>query len=461
MRFFRLIAGTTLTVFLLGAGVASADPPWSVPAPIVSGMQLDFPPVLTFSGDGHALATLDGGNGGQLSPLLVANPGGSTFTEIGRVLLLAPPAPYGRRGFAYLRAPSPPPGPHPIDNVKLTRLGVSLGTVPGSLGRFQLLARLRSRPGDQSASIGADPRGNVAAAWAELQDKGRRRPLRVALRRPGHAFGRPRTLVGRPVVRNIALAYGTNGDLVVAFERLHAFTEAGADIAVRVKRHGGRFGPIQSLGPSRGSSSIATAVGPTGTAVVAWGTQDGGEEAGRPWTVRAAMLRSAAPRFSKTQLLDPGRVDRPASRVGAAIGGDGTTTVAWTGVAARKLPYPLRVAMAGRTGRFGPTAQLAPNGAMLGVVAARDGTTTVLWGSLSAAEDETLGGIFASRRPAGAGAFTASEAVSPPESASNHASIALDPLRGSPAVLWIGSPGTPSGGLPQSPVQPLYSTRGA
>lgn len=461
MSFTRLIAAAAVTVSLLGAGDARAQAPWSAPATIASDISAFSWPALIFTGDGHALAILDGGGTGELTRVLAADPGASTFTEIGRTLLLAGPTAYGRRGVAYVRAPAPPRG-QSIYDLRVTRLGVSLGTVPGSLGRFRQLVRIALGPGDESARIAADARGNVAAAW--LESRHGHTILRVALRRRGHAFDRVTTLVGGPNVSDIALAYGANGDLVVAFERINPLAgEAKSVIAARVKRRGRQFGPIQSLGPSGGSSSIATAVSRTGRAVVAWGTQDGGEGVERPWTVRTTLLRSDADRFSEAQLLDPGRVARPVGPVSAAIGRDGTATVAWSGVAARKLPYPVRVATAGPTGRFGATAQLAPNGAARGVVTARDGTTTVLWGSLTDPEAETLDQIFASRRPAGARHFAAPEAVSPPEPAVNNAAIALDPRSGRPAALWIGAPGTPFGQPLEgdTPVKALYSTRGA
>jgi hypothetical protein len=466
MRSFRFIASTALTVSVLGGGVAHADAPWSAPVTIASGINVFWQPGLTFTGDGHALATLDGAGFGEATRILAANPGTSKFAEIGRAVLVAPPAPYGGRNVAYLRTPSPPPGPHPIDTLKVTRLGVSLGQIPGSLGRFQQLARIASSPRDVSAAVAADPRSNVAAAWVE--PRGSRTVLRVALRRPGRAFSSPTTLgetEGYLEAPPLDLAYGADGDLVVVLQRTRSkvVSEATLEIAVRVKRHGHRFGPIQSLGPSRGSSSVATAVAPTGAAVVAWGTQDGGEGVEQPWTVRAATLRSGARRFSKTQLLDPGRVARPVAGVSAAIGRDGSATVAWSGVAARKLPYPVRVATASPTGRFGATAQLAPNGAALGIATARDGTTTALWGSLTDPEAETLDRIFASRRPAGTSHFAAPEVVSPPEPATHYGSIALDPRSGRPSALWIGAPGTPFGELLDdgAAVEPLYSTRGA
>jgi hypothetical protein len=327
---------------------------------------------------------------------------------------------------------------------------VSLGTVPGSLGRFQPLARLAQYPVDVKAGIAADPRGNVAAAWIEP----RRSSLQIALRRPGGAFAPATTLAaGGFRISAIALAYGANGDLVVAFRRRNTRVRGPGskkpEIAVRIKRAGRRFGAIQSVGRARTVASIATAVAPTGGAVVAWGTQDAGIEANEPWTVRAALLRSGARRFSNPQLLDPGVVARPVGPVRAAIGPDGTATVAWSGTSRTGG----RVATARMTGRFGASAQLAPDGRALDVVTARDGTTSVLWGPSSDPDGVVLDRVLVSRRASGARLFAPPEVVSHDEPAAG-AAIALDPRNGRPAVLWITAP------LHGFPEVLQYATRG-
>jgi hypothetical protein len=477
MRSIHLIAAAALSVFVLGAGIARADAPWAAPVTIASGDYAFFRPALAFTNDGHALAVLNGSGAmgpGDSSPgltrVFAAPPGASAFAEIGRTALVAGPAVYGRRGAAYLRMPRPT---RARANVRV--LGASLGTVPGSLGRFQKLARVDvSHSGAISARIAADPRGNVAAVWLDprpprASGDQARLFVRIALRRPGHAFG-PATTLGEAIEHSeggnlLDVAYGANGDLVVTFQRTRSrrVSQRTLELAVRVKRRGHGFGPLQSLGPSRGSSSIATAVAPTGAAVVAWGTQDGGEGVEEPWVVRAAVLRSGARRFSSTHLLDPGRVWYPVGPVSAAIGRDGTATVAWSGVAVaqRQLAYPVRVATAGPTGHFDAITQLAPNGAARGVVTARDGTTTVLWGPLTDPEGEVLDGIVASRRPAGASVFAAPETVIQGEAAVNNVAFALNPRTASPAALWIGAPGKPPGQpLDGLPLQPRYSTRG-
>jgi hypothetical protein len=466
MSTLRLIATGTVICGLLAAGVARADPSWSTPVPVASGITVFHRSSLTFSGDGRALATLDGAAFGEPTRILVAPPRSSAFTQIARAVLVAKPAPFGQRDVAYLRTPPPPPGPHPIDEIKVTRLGASLGRIPGPLGRFQPLARIATSPRDVVARVAADARGNVAAAWLEPVRNSQRLAVRVALRRPGHAFDRPRTIgeavgycdCGAP----LDLAYGPKGDLVVVYQRSRTrlVDHRSLEIVVRVARRG-RFGPSQSLGPARGSSSVASAVAPSGAAVVAWGTQDPGEEADEPWNVRAAVLRAGARRFSKAQLLDHGRVGRPVGPVTAAMGPDGRATVAWAGIGAGKLPHPVRVATAGLTGFFGAAVRLAASGVALGVVTSPDRTTTVLWGPLSDPEAEYLDGISASRRSAAEAGFAAPEAVSAPGAVTNDGSIALDPISGHGAALWIGATGAPPGQplVDDSPVQPLYSTR--
>jgi hypothetical protein len=450
----HLIAAAALTGSLLGGGVARAEAPWSAPLSIASGVESYTRPALAFTGDGHAQATLRGDSAGDLSRILVAAPGTSAFTETGRSALVAPPAVYGRRAVAYLRT-------RPVAGAKTTRLGASLGATSGALGRFQPLARVALPVGE--ARIAADARGNIAAGW--LEPRGRQIILRVALRRPGQPFGRPTTLVGDVEVREWELAYGADGDLVVAFERSLPPDFVRRELAVRVKRSGRRFGPIQSLGRLHGSvgpTSIATAVAPTGRAVVAWGTQLAGEEADSPWTVHAALLSPGAGRFSRPQVLDPGQVTAPPDGpVRAAIGRDGTATVTWSGIVRAKvaLSYPVRVATARRARRFGAAQQLAPSGAAIGVVTAADGTTTVLWGSVSDPDSEVLDAILASRRRAGTSIYAAPEAVTERETAAD-AAIALDPQSDRPATLWIGAPGgVPGQSLMDLPVEPRYSIR--
>jgi hypothetical protein len=448
----RCVAIVTALVALAFCGVVDAAAPWSPPKTVASGIDAFWHPTLRFTGDGHALAMLDGSGAAPtgLTRVLAAAPGTTAFREIGRTVLIGRPAPYGRHGMAYLRAAAPPRGKN-IDAMRSTRLGVSLADAPDTLGRFRPLEEIASTPGDVSARVAADPRGNVAAAWLQPGKAGL--AVRVALRRPGHAFGRPQT-IGRAQnfgeVNPLDLAYGANGDLVVAFQRTTSVTSVShrtLRLAVRVKRHGRPFGPIQTLGPLLGSSSISTAIAATGRAVVAWGAQDSGEGIEDPWTVHAAVLRADARRFSRTQLLDPGQVAYPTSAVRAAIGRDGVATVAWTPFSAAGQRYPVRVTTAAPTGRFGAPAQLAINAAVIGVVTAGDGTTTVLWGRIADEEAETLDGIFASSRGRGTGLFGPPEAVSPPhELAVNTVSVDVDPATGQPAALWIGgtvSPGAP------------------
>lgn len=470
MRCFIVICVGVIGSVLLGACGAYDDGPWSA-ATTVDDVSVYFRSALTFTGDGHAVASLDGTGDGELTRIVVAGPGASTFAEIGRGVLLAEPAAFGRAGVAYLRA-RPLPRGQSFDELAPTRLGVSLGTVPGSLGRWQPLARIASA--DVTAAIAADPRGDIAAAWFE--SRGGHTLLRVALRSAGHAFSRPMTLAEAWASEgdSLALAYGANGDLVVVFQRsrVRDGDNTTIEIAARVKRADGRFGAIQSLGPSRGFSSIASAVGSSGAAVVAWGTHDGGEGRNEPWTVRAATLRPGAHRFARTELLDSkGVAYYPVADVNAAVGSDTTATVLWSGIEHAKdasLQYPVRVATARAGRRFGRPIQIARNGAALGVVAAPDATTTVLWGSRYGDRQggepdpasQPLARILASRRAAGARRFAAPEPVSPDKPSINDGALALNPRSGHPSALWIGAHTTACDLTGDDcPVDALYSTR--
>jgi hypothetical protein len=459
------ICGLSAAPALAAADAPRAPTPWS--APIALPTSSTAAPVLTFTADGHAIAG-SASSATTRGAVVAAKPGTTRFTTIGTGDLVDTPATYGRDDVAYLRTAVP-------TNLKVADLGVSLGSA-SSLGRFQQLARLNiSQSGEVTARIAADPHGDVAVVW--LAPSGSQTVVRFALRPAGHAFEPTTTLgvysgadYGSPP---LDVAYGSNGDLVVVFQGTsevgHANTKT-LRIVARVKRAGGKFGPLTVIGPAQGSTSLATAVAPNGRAVIGWGTAlSGGTNLDGTWTVRAALLAPHAKSFASAQLLDPGGVvDEPNTGVKVAIGTSGTATVAWSGVTVEPEPVdqgfvrPARVATAGPTARFGPTTQLARDAAVFGVVSAGNGTTTILLGPLSDLGN-TIDQILATRRPAGASSFSAPEAVSAPEFLTSGATLAVNPHTRGLAALWLGNPSLQPGAPenPPAPVTAQYSTRGA
>src|SRR4051794_11307333 len=93
----RRVAAATAVLALAGCaggGVADAAAPWSPPATVASGIDVFWHPTLGFTGDGHALATLDGSGAAPpgLTRVLAAPPGTTAFRETGRIVLIGRPA---------------------------------------------------------------------------------------------------------------------------------------------------------------------------------------------------------------------------------------------------------------------------------------------------------------------------------------------------------------------------------
>ena len=106
---------------------------------------------------------------------------------------------------------------------------------------------------------------------------------------------------------------------------------------------------------------------PSGRAVVAWGSQDVGEEANEPYSVYAAVRRAGASRFRAAQVLDAGGpAIRAEGTVALGVAGDGSSVVAWSspqGSYRAGIQQSVRVATAGPRGRFGAQREQAPSGA--------------------------------------------------------------------------------------------------
>ena len=463
----RLVLATLLTLAL--AAPASAAAPWSAPADLGPPADYVEAPTLAFAPAGTGLAgwlvraqpadagglpgAIDvnyrGDNDGYTSRIAAIGAGGALGAP--RVLqgidVAGPALDAAGRGVV-LRSQILASDPDARRRQRVTWATVS---AQGAVGRAHplLTATLTDPP-----SLAVDARGDAVAAWSEYVAPKSRRALwgsfrvRAAFRRAGHGFGRPMTLFVTQ-----ALDYEHNGAVTAAIGRdgraLVAFADArenpGRDRrAVYAWRRGdrGRFGPTMKVGPQHGFADVAATVTDSGRAVVAWGTQDGGEEANMPWVVYAASLGPHASKFGALQTLDPGgAVERPFGGVAPASAPAGRVTVAWSAVRGggpAGIAFPVMTATSDATGRFGPAQTVAPSGAVGGVAVRRDGTAIVTWATARGIQQTTQ--AMAAIRAAGATAFGAPEAIADPDVAGPPA-VAFDPVTGRPTVAWPARPG--------------------
>jgi hypothetical protein len=424
---------------LLAPASTAVAASWSMPATLgpADGSVVD--PAIAFGSAGGPLISAG------FRPAVAYSPGKplqtatrlfAGTTERAQVRLVAPPVAYGAARAAFLRR-----SPRDRDITPIMTLGVSLGDVTGNPGRFHLLSTLAI---PDSAAIAANDAGVVAVAWTEAT-RGIDGRVRLAVRRAGGRFARAITVasgaVGRPTGgtvsgRGVAVAVGGRGEVVVAYQR-----ERGRARTIEARRLGRRLGRPQTLGPQRGLVDLSAATAPSGRAVVAWGSQDVGEEANEAYRVYAAARSAGSARFGAAQVLDRGGpAIRPNGRVALAVGRDGAAVVAWSSPLGSYSAGPrsaVRVASASPRGRFGAQRELAPSGAVGDVAIGAGGAAIVVWSQV-AGEEEPLD-VIAALRPAGASDFGTPEAVSPRERAS-YPAAAFDPKSGQPVVVWSATP---------------------
>jgi hypothetical protein len=440
-----------LTLALTGLALVPAAPaiaalPWSAPATIANGIPQLADPTIAFSGNGHAvlsarLTTKADGLPSRGFTRLFGQQADGSFSGRARLVLAAPPAAWGRSRLALLRLPLAKGNVTIADLAHpQTSLGSSFGRCCGPLevdpGGYH---RLTTRADRASGAIAASERGDVAAVWVEHLPG--RDHLAVALRRLGQPFGRPSVIAGSGYISSPSVAYGAGGDLLVAYQRsVSGRGRVDRRVEARVRRVGHGWAVAQRLGASSGFSEISTAAAPSGRMVVAWGTQDLGEEANTPWIVRAAERPPGVHGFDAAQDLETSEgIARPAGRVATAMEPDGTATVAWSGITGTAFShsYPARVATAAPSAPFSAARTLAPNAAVQDAAMSDQATALVVWATLpEPGDDQTTDQVFASLRLAGTPTFAAAEAVSPPERASL-ARAAFDPATGRPAVVWV------------------------
>jgi hypothetical protein len=401
------------------AAPAAAAPPWGEPATLTQPAQLVADPAIAFSPFGeafvgwssarHARVGLRKGDG-DLRAIRTAGGG-----------LLDDPAAVGD-GMALLEA-------RVVG--RLVELRVPTFDADGTPHRPYVAARVRH---PQAASFAAEHGGSLAVAWVDLRYR-----LHLVTGDVRRGFGRPRVIgalggPGHPDYVDIDIGF-SDIELVIASVR------RGRRAEVRT----GRPGALrrQTLGPAGGVTDVRVGAAFDGRAVVLWGAQDGGEEANKPYVVRAAIRAARNRRFGRPQVLaDRGAPNRPAGELSLEVGLDGTAVAAWSSAAGPRYPYafPVMAATAPPGGRFGAAAQLDASGAVGDIALSLDGDALVVWSRILSENYQEPDQVFAALRPAG-GAFGPPEEVSPNEVATEPAA-AFDG-DGRPAVVWAARPGGP------------------
>lgn len=448
----RLFVASGLATFLATGSPALAAPPWSEPRSLGPQEEVVSRATIGFGTSGAGLIAWRTGDQ-PIGRVGTDADRFATLTADGRLVehgaldgqLAAPPVVFGRKRVALLREGliSKPDARPPLRY----RLRLSLGTIGRPAGRLgRVLATYARFPSDAAAgpAMAVGPRGELAIAWMAFKGDefgtGRWR-VRLAVRRANGRFDRIRTVdtgdaAGDRNSYSVAVTFARR-DVVVAYAR-----ERGKrTVAVRTLLRGRRFDRPQTIGPDLGLLWLRTAASRAGRTVIAYATQDTGEEANLPHAVRAAIREPRAVRFGPTQVLDAGgAVERAPGRLSLAVGPDGTAGVAWSNAVGGGFPfsYPVRVVVAEPAAGFGPATALAANGAAGDVVVRNRGAVLVAWTGDVGVAGSAPPEAFAALRPAAGQPFGAPEAISPgPGMTSGQtAAAAFDPRTGRPTVVW-------------------------
>jgi hypothetical protein len=230
---------------------------------------------------------------------------------------------YGADG-AILALIAPGPGADPQ-----SRVAVRFGKVDGRFGALRVVRRAPAYT-IRRASLAVNTRGEAALAWFE--DRGVRTDrVYVALRRPGHNFGRPRRLAtGR--VRGVAAAIGERGQVLVSWD-------ARGVLRTRFKARGARgFRAADTIRSRKAfNADMHPVITRSGRAVLAWSAQFTSEGGSRgPVFFQAATRAAGARRFARARLLEeiPSRDDDGFGHpLDAVVDSAGVVAIAWRGAA--------------------------------------------------------------------------------------------------------------------------------
>ena len=449
------------------AAEGSGLPPWSEPvAPLATGGVEDAR--ITFAADGMALVTwqrFDASAQRTGQQVVWRTPAGAVVRrQTLAVGFASSPLPMAADRFAVLGLG----GARSDPRTGAARVRLSIGLLrPGApVGRFRTLATF-VQPADVTGgpiapAIAVDRDGEIAVAWSEAtrlrRIPGRRglftgtERLRLAVRRPGGGFRRPRTVATRRLggLGPVALAYA-RGRLLIAFAGARNGSAVRADTITRVRARTGRLSRPERVGPADRSWGIDlhAAAGPDGTMAVAWGSRVVEEcPTGRKQvyaTVRGPRARS----FSRARHVGAAaRITCESRTIDLIVDGAGRATVAWSQRDSAR-ERSVRIAMLNRAGRVMAREHLG-SGDFGDLALAPDGTALVTWDDGLDPLDFTelplpgptlpdgarRGRAFAALRPPGGTGFGPPELVSAPYEDVGPPRAAFEPRSGLPVLLW-------------------------
>ena len=425
----RLVALAWLLALTVPAA-AVADPPWSPPGN-VSAPHLFVDPVdVTASADGTALAWWawqDGtGTAARTGWSLASRPPGATAFGAQRS---APSGTVAVEAYAKTRAIALTDRALGPANIGRTRLSAAFGATSGSFGSQRTVA---DGPRLDRPVLAANANGDAAIAY--FQDRGTTNDrVMVSLRRAGGSFGAP-FQVGQGPIRSVAIAVGTRGDVLVAWD-------ARGTIRARYARSfGAGFQPIETISSDPTFfAQMQALVDDRGRCYLAWSAQLLTEGGTRGPVFNEVAVRPVGHHFRAAQLLERDGSNRSQAPVAIVTTGH-DAKVAWTGFDGANSR--VRAASTEPTARVGGRQDVPPAGrdGVLSDLAYRSGITLVVWdnGSFDANQ------VFAAVAPPGA-PFAPPEAVSAAQEARAGKAVMVP----APTVVWTNRPAGshPPGGV--------------
>ena len=444
----------TLVLFAAPAAVSQAASASATPdlAPPVSVAQAGprtsvEVPTIAFASSGRALLTWNyrvGSFGHSGQQAVERRPDGSfgAVRELGS--WIEPPLVYkGDRAFALVQK----------RQQGTRRVRVVFGS---TTGRFGAERTIHTGPPEAVRTVtraAANAHGDIVVAHLTVQPDGARRL--VLLKRPaGRRFGRatvvdehpacvPGVCAGDYLTGGLAVAIGSRGDLVVAWED-------GGAVKARVHRAGQRMGPVVRLGKGY-ETTVHAAVSSRGAAWVAWQSfpADGGTGRGS-LTIRLAVRPARARAFRSPRELDrvhPTYVLTGGGHTRLALDPRGAGFVAWSHPVGDTTQ--VRLASFDREGRRIGARTLSASGTKARlddlVTSRRPGEALALWTRETVTEEHNASrpmfGLIDTR-----GAYADERIVSASEQVGS-AAASFDPVTGAATIVWPHFV-TPAPGMP-------------